>query len=81
MADDHVDPEFIEAIMSPMVEAFVQDGMEEVLITCNPVKDSTSWCASHDSLWMQPEPTCKRRADLEDVVLRGIIAWEVRHGR
>lgn len=81
MDDDVVDPQFVEQIMSPMVDAFVEGEIEDILITCTPVKDSTTWCAAHDSLWMPDKPCCARRRDIEDLVERGIIAWETRHGR
>lgn len=79
MADDHVDPTFVAAIMEPMVEVFVAEHITQIAGQCHPVKDSTTWCAAHDSLWMEG-PTCRRVTDIIDLCERAIIAWETRHG-
>lgn len=81
MADDQFTPEFITKVMEPMVEAFVAPTLMRMYGQCHPVKDHDSWCATHDSLWMPPEPVCRRTKDLQDTCERVLIAWEVRDGR
>lgn len=81
VGDDEVDPRFVEQMLTPMVDQFMSEHMVQLVGPCVAVKDSTTWCGSHDSLWMGPELTCRRVRDLDDFGCRAIIAWEATRGR